>query len=70
MTATAPRLLAFAGSLRQGSFNRRLIHVLAEGARNAGAEVTLIELRDYRCRSTTATSKPPACPNRCASCSS
>jgi NAD(P)H-dependent FMN reductase len=47
MTATAPRLLAFAGSLRQGSFNRRLIHVLAEGARSAGAEVTLIELRDY-----------------------
>ena len=47
MTATAPRLLAFAGSLRQGSYNRRLVHVLAEGARSAGAEVTLIELRDY-----------------------
>jgi NAD(P)H-dependent FMN reductase len=40
-------LLAFAGSLRQGSYNRRLIHVLVEGARAAGAEVTLIELRDY-----------------------
>ncbi|MBF6023769.1 NADPH-dependent FMN reductase [Lysobacter niastensis] len=47
MSASVPRLLAFAGSLRQGSFNRRLIHVLAEGARNAGAEVTLVELRDY-----------------------
>lgn len=46
MTAT-PRLLAFAGSLREGSYNRRLIPVLAEGARAAGAEVTLIELRDY-----------------------
>ena len=46
MTAT-PRLLAFAGSLREGSFNRRLIPVLAEGARAAGAQVTLIELRDY-----------------------
>ena len=46
MTAT-PRLLAFAGSLREGSYNRRLIPVLAEGARAAGAQVTLIELRDY-----------------------
>ena len=51
MTAT-PRLLAFAGSLREGSCNRRLglhmcVPVLAEGARAAGAQVTLIELRDY-----------------------
>ena len=45
--ADTPRLLAFAGSLRQGSYNRRLVHVLAEGARAAGAEVTLIELRDF-----------------------
>lgn len=45
--STAPRLLAFAGSLRRDSFNRRLIHVLAAGAREAGAEVTVIELRDY-----------------------
>ncbi|MBN7136683.1 hypothetical protein A7A76_18190 [Lysobacter enzymogenes] len=43
----APRLLAFAGSLRSGSYNRRLIPVLAEGARAAGAQVSLIELRDY-----------------------
>ena len=47
MPAAVPRLLAFAGSLRQGSYNRRLVHVLADGARAAGAEVTLIELRDY-----------------------
>ena len=47
MTDSPPRLLAFAGSLRQGSYNRRLVHVLAEGARAAGAQVTLIELRDY-----------------------
>ncbi|MDI9239213.1 NAD(P)H-dependent oxidoreductase [Lysobacter sp. LF1] len=47
MADTGPRLLAFAGSLRQGSYNRRLVHVLAEGARAAGAEVTLIELRDF-----------------------
>lgn len=43
----APRLLAFAGSLRSGSYNRRLIPVLVEGARAAGAQVTHIELRDY-----------------------
>lgn len=47
MSNAVPRLLAFAGALRQGSYNRRLIHVLADGARQAGAEVTLIELRDY-----------------------
>ncbi|HEY0503204.1 MAG TPA: NAD(P)H-dependent oxidoreductase [Lysobacter sp.] len=47
MPEAAPRLLAFAGSLRQGSYNRRLVHVLAQGAREAGAEVTLIELRDF-----------------------
>ncbi|MBU8975144.1 MULTISPECIES: NAD(P)H-dependent oxidoreductase [unclassified Lysobacter] len=47
MSDHPPRLLAFAGSLRQGSYNRRLVHVLAEGARRAGAQVTLIELRDY-----------------------
>lgn len=46
-TVSSPRLLAFAGSLRAGSYNRRLIPVLAEGARAAGAQVTLIELRDY-----------------------
>ena len=47
MPNAVPRLLAFAGSLRQGSYNRRLVHVLAEGAREAGALVSLIELRDY-----------------------
>ena len=42
-----PRLLAFAGSMRTGSFNQRLIALLAEEARKAGAAVTLIQLRDY-----------------------
>ena len=41
------RLLAFAGSLRTESFNQRLINLLADEARKAGAEVTLITLRDY-----------------------
>ena len=44
---SSPRLLAFAGSLRKGSFNRRLIGNLAEGARDAGATVTMIDLHDH-----------------------
>jgi NAD(P)H-dependent FMN reductase len=42
-----PRILAFAGSAREGSFNRMLARVAVEGARAAGAEVTVIDLRDY-----------------------
>jgi chromate reductase len=42
-----PKILAFAGSTREGSYNKRLIRVAAEAARAAGAEVTLIDLRDY-----------------------
>ena len=41
------RVLAFAGSTRDESFNKRLIRIAAEGARVAGAEVTLIDLRDF-----------------------
>ncbi len=41
-----PRILAFAGSARTGSLNRRLIRIAADGARAAGAEVTLLELRE------------------------
>ena len=43
----ATRILAFAGSTRQDSFNKKLIRIGAEHARAAGAEVTLIDLRDY-----------------------
>jgi chromate reductase, NAD(P)H dehydrogenase (quinone) len=42
-----PRILAFAGSTREGSHNKRLIQVAVEAARAAGAEVTPIDLRDY-----------------------
>ncbi|MCG8461585.1 MAG: NAD(P)H-dependent oxidoreductase [Holophagales bacterium] len=41
-----PRILAFAGSTRKDSFNRKLVAIAAEGARNAGAEVELIDLVD------------------------
>jgi NAD(P)H-dependent FMN reductase len=42
-----PRILAFGGSLRRDSFNQKLAALAAEGAREAGAEVTLIALRDF-----------------------
>lgn len=42
-----PRILAFAGSIRQASFNQRLVRIAAEGARQAGAQVTLLDLQDY-----------------------
>jgi NAD(P)H-dependent FMN reductase len=41
-----PRILAFAGSTRRDSFNKRLVPIAAKGARDAGAEVTLIDLKD------------------------
>jgi len=45
--AFTPKILAFSGSLRKESFNQKLVSVAAEGARKAGAEVTVISLRDY-----------------------
>jgi chromate reductase, NAD(P)H dehydrogenase (quinone) len=42
-----PKILAFAGSVRRDSFNKKLAGIAADGARGAGAEVTLIDLRDY-----------------------
>jgi NAD(P)H-dependent FMN reductase len=42
-----PRILAFAGSLRTGSFNEKILAVAADGARAAGADVTRIELREF-----------------------
>ena len=41
------KILAFAGSARAGSFNRKLIAIAAAATRAAGGEVTLVELRDY-----------------------
>jgi len=46
LQSTPMKLLVFAGSTRQQSFNRRLAHVAAGLAREAGAEVTLLELAD------------------------
>jgi chromate reductase len=44
---TSPKLLAFAGSLRRASFNYQMVQVAAEGARQAGAEVTVVHLKDF-----------------------
>jgi chromate reductase, NAD(P)H dehydrogenase (quinone) len=41
------KLLVFAGSTRHLSFNRRLAHVAAAMAHDAGAEVTHLELADF-----------------------
>lgn len=45
--ATPPRILAFAGSTRKDSLNKKLVPIAAAGARAAGADVTIVDLRDY-----------------------
>src|SRR5215831_1889276 len=47
ISTMTPRILAFAGSLRRDSFNKKLVPIAAKGAREAGAEVTLIALKDF-----------------------
>ncbi len=41
------KILAFAGSLRKDSYNKKLIKIAVKGAQAAGAKVTLIDLKDY-----------------------
>jgi len=43
--ASPPKILAFAGSTRRGSFNEQLLAIAADGARAAGAVVTQIQLK-------------------------
>ncbi len=45
--STTPRILVFGGSLRRDSYNQKLAAIAADGAREAGAKVTLIALRDF-----------------------
>lgn len=42
-----PKILAFAGSLRVESYNKKLVKIAQAGAEAAGASVTYIDLRDY-----------------------
>jgi NAD(P)H-dependent FMN reductase len=41
------KILAFAGSLRQDSHNKKLVKQAIKGAEAAGAQVTYIDLRDF-----------------------
>lgn len=43
---TTPRILALAGSTRHESYNMKLVKIAAAGARAAGAEVSIVDLRD------------------------
>lgn len=45
--ATMPHILAFAGSARRESLNRKLLAVTIEAVRAAGGEVTLIDLNEF-----------------------
>ena len=40
------KILAFAGSLRRNSLNKRVLNIAVEGARKAGGTVTVIDLAD------------------------
>lgn len=42
-----PKILAFAGSLREKSYNKRVLKVAIDGAKKADAEVTYVDLKDY-----------------------
>lgn len=41
------KILAFSGSLRTGSFNKKILEMAIKGAIEAQAIVTLLDLRDY-----------------------
>jgi len=41
-----PRILAFAGSARKESYNKKVLKFAVQGAESADAEVTLLDLRD------------------------
>ncbi len=44
--ADSPKILAFAGSTRTGSYNKKLVKLAAAQTDAAGAAVTLLDLRD------------------------
>jgi len=43
---TPPKILAFAGSTREGSYNKQLLKLAAAAASKAGGDVQVIDLRD------------------------
>lgn len=44
---TSPRILAFSGSARRESLNRKLLAGVVAAARTAGGEVTLLDLNEF-----------------------
>src|SRR5512134_138866 len=45
--AGTPKILVFAGSARAGSLNKKLARVAAQAVRDAGGDVTLVDLDDF-----------------------
>jgi NAD(P)H-dependent FMN reductase len=45
--STPPRILAFSGSAQRESLNRKFLAVAVTAVREAGGEVTLLDLNDY-----------------------
>ena len=45
--AYVPKILAIPGSLRENSNNKKMVRVAAKGAEAAGAQVTVIDLREF-----------------------
>ncbi len=43
----SPQILAFAGSARADSWNVKILPIASQGARDRGAEVTILDMRDY-----------------------
>jgi chromate reductase len=44
--AYTPKILCFAGSLRRDSFNKKLVKIAMAGGKEAGAEVTYLDLKE------------------------
>ena len=44
---TKPKIIAFAGSTRTDSYNKKLVKISSIGATEAGVDVTMIDLRDF-----------------------
>lgn len=48
MSSIKPKILAFSGSTRKDSLNKKLVKIAAAGATEAGAEVKVIDLKDFQ----------------------
>ncbi|MAY70707.1 NADPH-dependent FMN reductase [Halomonas litopenaei] len=47
MSDTRPRILVFAGSAREDSFNKRLARLMAQRIDELGGQATFVDLRDF-----------------------